>query len=199
MLIDDRILKEYPELSDSQQEAIAHTEGPQLIIAGPGSGKTHVLVIRALNILLRGLAKPSEILLCTFTEKAAFELRDRISLAAKKLNYEGNLSDLLVGTIHGISNDFLLRYRHRTPLGNNYEVLDDLTQLLFIFEHFGDIIGPAGNFAPINDTAKWILTGAMLLGTILAPASKLVRTLAEPARGLAAVIKANSEKQPAAA
>jgi DNA helicase-2/ATP-dependent DNA helicase PcrA len=142
MLIDDRILKEYPELSDSQQEAIAHTEGPQLIIAGPGSGKTHVLVIRALNILLRGLAKPSEILLCTFTEKAAFELRDRISLAAKKLNYEGNLSDLLVGTIHGISNDFLLRYRHRTPLGNNYEVLDDLTQLLFIFEHFGDIIGP---------------------------------------------------------
>ena len=142
MTIDDRILKEYPELSDAQKEAIAHTEGPQLIIAGPGSGKTHVLVIRALNILLQGLAKPAEILLCTFTEKAAFELRDRISLSAKKLNYEGNLSDLLVGTIHGISNDFLMRYRHRTSLGNNYEVLDDLTQLLFIFEHFDEVIGP---------------------------------------------------------
>lgn len=156
MLIDDRILKEYPELSDAQKEAIDHTEGPQLIIAGPGSGKTHVLVIRALNILLRGLAKPSEILLCTFTEKAAFELRDRISLAAKKLNYEGNLSDLLVGTIHGISNDFLLRYRHRTPLGNNYEVLDDLTQLLFIFEHFGDIIGPEDAEKYLNRwTTRW--------------------------------------------
>lgn len=142
MPIDERILKEYPELSEAQKEAVAHTDGPQLIIAGPGSGKTHVLVIRALNILLRGLAKPSEVLLCTFTEKAAFELRDRVSLSAKKLNYEENLSDLLVGTIHGISNDFLMRYRHRTPLGNNYEVLDDLTQLLFIFENFDEIIGP---------------------------------------------------------
>lgn len=156
MSIDERILKEYPELSDAQKEAIAHTEGPQLIIAGPGSGKTYVLVIRTLNILLRGLAKPPEILLCTFTEKAAFELRDRISLAAKKLNYEGNLSDLLVGTIHGISNDFLMRYRHRTPLGNNYEVLDDLIQLLFIFENFDEIIGPEEDEKHLTRwTSRW--------------------------------------------
>lgn len=145
MSIDKRILKEYPELSDDQKEAIAHTDGPQLIIAGPGSGKTHVLVIRALNILLQELAKPSEILIWTFTEKAAFELRDRISLAAKALHYEGDMSGLLVGTIHGISNEFLMRYRHRTGLGNNYEVLDDLTQLLFIFENFDEIIGPEVN------------------------------------------------------
>ena len=121
---------------------MGHTEGPLLIIAGPGSGKTLVLIVRALNILLQGLAEPREILLCTFTEKAAFELRDRLSLSAKKLGYKGNLSELLVGTIHGICNDFLLRYRHRTPLGNNYEVLDELTQLFFIFDHFDEIIGP---------------------------------------------------------
>lgn len=138
----DIILREFPELNKAQLEAVGHTGGPLLIIAGPGSGKTLVLIVRALNILLQGLAEPREVLLCTFTEKAAFELRDRLSLAAKKLGYQGNLPELLVGTIHGICNDFLLRYRHRTPLGNNYEVLDELTQLLFLFDHFDEILGP---------------------------------------------------------
>jgi DNA helicase II / ATP-dependent DNA helicase PcrA len=137
----DAILREFPELNDSQREAVSHTEGPLLVIAGPGSGKTLVLVVRALNILLQGLAQPSEVLLCTFTEKAAFEMRDRLSLAAKKLGYPGDLSELLIGTIHGICNEFLLRSRHKTPLGNGYDVLDELTQLLFIFDHFDEIIG----------------------------------------------------------
>ncbi|MBI2357665.1 MAG: UvrD-helicase domain-containing protein [Deltaproteobacteria bacterium] len=117
MPIAEAILKEFPELNDSQREAVSHTDGPLLVIAGPGSGKTLVLVVRALNILLQGLAQPNEILLCTFTEKAAFEMRDRLSLAAKKLAYPGDLSELIIGTIHGICNDFLLRYRHRTPAG----------------------------------------------------------------------------------
>lgn len=156
MAIDERILKAYPELSDSQQEAIGHTEGPQLIIAGPGSGKTLVLVIRVLNILLQGLADASEILVCTFTKKAAFELRDRISSAAKKLEYTGDLSDLLVGTIHSVSNDFIMKYRHYTPLSNNYEVLDDLTQLLFIFENFNQIIGTEQEGKYLNRwTTRW--------------------------------------------
>ena len=138
----EAICQEYPELNAAQLEAVAVTEGPMLIIAGPGSGKTLVLVIRALNILLQGLAEPGELLVCTFTEKAAFELRDRISAAAKKLNYSGDLSDLLVGTIHGMCNDFLMTHRHHTPLGNNYEVLNELTQLLFLFDNFDTIIGP---------------------------------------------------------
>ena len=136
------ILKEFPDLNDAQKEAIGHTEGPLLVIAGPGSGKTLVLVLRTLNLLLRGMAEPEEIVLCTFTEKAAFELRDRLALLSKKLGYQGNLTKMNVGTIHGISNNFIQKYRHRTTLGNNYEVLDDLTQLLFIFDHFDEIVGP---------------------------------------------------------
>jgi DNA helicase-2/ATP-dependent DNA helicase PcrA len=145
MAVVDSILREFPELNEPQREAVGETEGPLLVIAGPGSGKTLVLVVRALNILLQGFAQPREVLLCTFTEKAAFELRDRLSLAAKKLGYRGDLSELLVGTIHGICNDFLMRFRHRIPLGNNYEVLDELTQLLFLFEHFDEILGPEEN------------------------------------------------------
>lgn len=145
MSVNEAIRTEFPELNGDQLKAVGSTKGPLLVIAGPGSGKTLVLVIRALNLLLQGYAEPREIMLCTFTEKAAFELRDRLSYTAKKLGYRGDMSELLVGTIHGICNSFLLRYRHRTPLGNNYEVLDDLTQLLFIFEHFDKIIGPREN------------------------------------------------------
>src|ERR1035437_2496201 len=149
MDIPTRILDKFPELNEAQLEAIGHSKGPLLIIAGPGSGKTKVLIVRTLSLLLKGLARPEEILLCTFTEKASFELRDRLSLAAKELSYEGDLSQLLVGTIHGICNDFLLRYRDRLrhKLGHSYEVLDDLTQLLFIFDYFDEIIG-AGNNGP---------------------------------------------------
>ena len=152
----DPILRAFPSLNDAQKEAISHTEGPVLIIAGPGSGKTLVLILRTMNLLLQGLAEPSQIMLCTFTEKAAFELRDRLSLTAKKLGYTGDLSTLLVGTIHSIANEFLLHYRHYTPLGNNYEVLDDLTQLLFIYEHFDEIIGSEENGRYLRHwTSRW--------------------------------------------
>jgi len=156
MGIAEPILREFPSLNGSQKDVISHTKGPMLVIAGPGSGKTRVLILRTLNLLLQKLAEPSEILLCTFTEKAAFELRDRLSLAAKKLGYEGDLANILVGTIHSIANEFLLRYRHYTPLGRNYEVLDDLTQLLFIYEHFKEIIGTEeDNCYLVHWTTRW--------------------------------------------
>ena len=94
-------------------------------------------------------------MLCTFTEKAAFEMRDRLSAAAQKVRYQGDLSELRVSTIHGLCNQILTQHRHRTDLGNSYETLDELTQLLFIFEHFDEIIGPqeAGTLSPaVEDT-----------------------------------------------
>ncbi|MDI7261999.1 MAG: ATP-dependent helicase, partial [Thermodesulfobacteriota bacterium] len=156
MSVARQILDSFPDLDNSQLEAVGDTEGALLIIAGPGSGKTLVLVVRALNILFQNLASPQEMLICTFTEKAAFELRDRISAAAKKINYPGDLSDILVGTIHSICNDFLMTYRHLTPLGNNYEVLDEFTQLLFLYDNFDEIIGPEVDGKYLNRwTTRW--------------------------------------------
>jgi DNA helicase-2/ATP-dependent DNA helicase PcrA len=130
-------------LDEAQRKAVATTEGPVLLIAGPGAGKTLTLVRRTLHLLTAGLAEPHEIVLCTFTEKAALELRDRLRSAAIATGYTGDLSSLRTGTIHGTCNEFVDRYRHLTPLGNGYEVLDELTQALFLFEHFDDVIGPA--------------------------------------------------------
>ncbi|SEH13887.1 ATP-dependent helicase [Thermoleophilum album] len=145
MTIAPVILKHYPRLNDVQREIVGHLDGPLLVIAGPGSGKTHSIVLRALNLLLLEKAQPRQIVLCTFTEKAALEMRDRLAAAARTVGYEGDLSELTVSTIHGLCNHILTQHRHRTDLGHNYETLDELTQLLFIFEHFDEIVGPAEN------------------------------------------------------
>jgi DNA helicase-2/ATP-dependent DNA helicase PcrA len=139
------ILDHYPNLSDIQREIIGHLDGPLLVIAGPGSGKTYSIVLRTLNLLLLEKALPREIALCTFTEKAAFEMRDRLAAAARKVGYSGDLSELTASTIHSFCNRVLTQHRHRTDLGHSYDTLDELTQLLFIFERFGEIVGPPEN------------------------------------------------------
>ena len=142
MTVTPIIDQHFPGLNPAQRAIVGHMDGPLLAVAGPGSGKTHSIVLRALNLLLHEKAAPRQLVLCTFTEKAAFEMRDRLSAAAQRVGYIGDMSELSVSTIHGLCNNILTRYRHKTHLGNNYEILDDLTQLLFIFEHFQDIIQP---------------------------------------------------------
>lgn len=127
-------------LNGRQREAVTQVAGPLLVIAGPGSGKTHTLVRRTLYLIEQNLAKPEEVVLCTFTEKAALELRDRVRNEAAKLGISTDMSGLIVGTIHGIANDFLDKYRHKTPLGNNFTVLDDLTKSLFMNENFDTLV-----------------------------------------------------------
>ena len=105
-----------------------------LLVAGHGSGKTLVLVTRVLNILFKGLADPKEALIFTFTEKAAYELRDRISAVARKLNYQRDLSELQLKTIHGISINLVVAHRYLTPLGNNYEVIEPVS-VACMYEH----------------------------------------------------------------
>ena len=156
MKIADQILTMYPELNDAQKSIISHDNGPLLVIAGPGSGKTFSMVLRVLNLLLNGKANPQEIIVCTFTEKAALELRDRISGAASKVKYTGDLAELRATTINSLCNRLIIEYRHKTRLGNNFETLDELTQLLFIFDCFEEIIGEPINGKYLNRwKTKW--------------------------------------------
>jgi DNA helicase-2/ATP-dependent DNA helicase PcrA len=172
------ILEHYPDLNDAQRQVVAHVDGPLLVVAGPGSGKTYSIVLRALNLLLLEKAAAKEIVLCTFTEKAAFEMRDRLSAAAQKVGYQGDLSELRVTTIHGLCNRILTQHRHRTQLGNSYETLDELTQLLFIFENFDDIIGPEENDLYIG---KWATRWTAIEGA-RGYFDKITEELVDPAR-----------------
>jgi len=146
----------FPSLNGEQKRIVETLDGPLLVIAGPGSGKTFSLVLRTLNLLCLGKATPAEIVLCTFTEKAALELKDRIASSAAKIGYTEDLSDLRVGTIHGICHGLLNQFRHRTQLGSSFQILDELTQQLFLFEQFDDVFGPAENDVFLGKwSTKW--------------------------------------------
>lgn len=75
----ERIMQQFERMNDMQKKAVLATEGPLLILAGAGSGKTTVLIQRIAHILGQGLCQPYQILAITFTNKAAGELKERIA------------------------------------------------------------------------------------------------------------------------
>ena len=74
-------------LNEKQKEAVTYLNGPLLIVAGAGSGKTKVLTSRISHIILSGKANPNEILAVTFTNKAANEMLSRVLISLKKKKF----------------------------------------------------------------------------------------------------------------
>ncbi len=148
-IIDSKLLVYFQKLNEDQRKIVTHDSGPLLVIAGPGSGKTECLTLRAMNLLLRKKAKLSELVVCTYTEKAAFEIQDRLSDIARTIEYRQDFSQMRVGTIHSVCNRLIAENLHRMSytndrrpsIGNNYDTLDHLPQRLFIFEHLKEICG----------------------------------------------------------
>lgn len=111
-------------LNPEQLEAVEYTEGPLLILAGAGSGKTKVLTYRIAYILEKQLAYPEEILAVTFTNKAAAEMKERI---AKLLGSSVPLP--WMGTFHSICVKILRRDGQNIGLGPNFSIYDPSDQL----------------------------------------------------------------------
>ena len=107
------------DLNQQQREAVTHGEGPLLVLAGAGSGKTRVLTYRIAHLLAEGAATPSEITAVTFTNKAAREMRDRV---------EGLLGLPLrrgfVGTFHRWALDVLRRDPRAAGLPPRFAIAD---------------------------------------------------------------------------
>ena len=167
-----------------KQKAVFETDGPTLIIAGPGTGKTYTLVLRTLYLILSGAARPSEIVLTTFTEKSAFELRDRLSLFSKRiaLDKKLDLHELVTGTIHSICDNFNQEFLKETPLKKGYVILDDLTCPLFINEHFNEIIEPykIGDQYFGRWKNKWGLYGKGAISQVKPYFDKITEELLDP-------------------
>lgn len=128
--------------NNEQKKAIQQTDGPVLIIAGPGTGKTFTLVKRAIYLIVEKEVKPENILIATFTEKAAKELITRISNELIKLNITVNLNDLYIGTIHSICLRLIKENIEFTRLRKNYRLLDEFDQKYLIYRNhkmFDDI------------------------------------------------------------
>ena len=121
--------------NDQQKEAIRTTEGPLLIIAGPGTGKTYTLVQRIVYLIKEKSLKPEEIMVATFTEKAAKELVTRITNELDKLDIPLNLNDMYVGTFHSICLRIIKEHLEYTRVKKNYRMLDQFDQKYMIFQH----------------------------------------------------------------
>lgn len=106
-------------LNNEQVQAVRSTDGPLLILAGAGSGKTTVLVSRTGNIISQKLATPAEILVLTFTNKAAKELNERVT---KKLSLKKE--KIWTGTFHGFGLEFLKKNYKAADLPKKFGLID---------------------------------------------------------------------------
>jgi len=95
--------KFYKELNIEQKKAVDTIEGPVLVLAGPGTGKTQILSVRAANIIRKDLALPENILILTYTNAAAKTMKERL---AKIIGFKGY--DVYVATFHSFANSILL-------------------------------------------------------------------------------------------
>ena len=115
-------------LNAEQREAVVRTDGPVLVLAGAGTGKTRVLTTRIAHILRTGRARPNEILAVTFTNKAAREMKERIGQLL------GGTAEGMpwLGTFHSIGMRILRRHSELVGLSQNFTILDTDDQIRLI-------------------------------------------------------------------
>ena len=116
----DNINKLIDSLNKEQKEAVLNTEGPNLIVAGAGSGKTRVLTTRLMHIINEKKAWPNQILCVTFTNKAAKEMQNRVMT-----NIKGSTNAIpWLGTFHSISVKLLRRHAEALGYRSNFTIID---------------------------------------------------------------------------
>jgi len=124
--------------TSQQLAAIESLDGPLLIIAGPGAGKTFTLVERTIHLISTRNVDPGRILVSTFTEKAAKELLTRISNRLLERGMTVNPADMAIGTLHSIFLRLLEEFRSFTRIRRNYTVLDQFDQQYFFYQNLRD-------------------------------------------------------------
>lgn len=121
--------------NEGQRKAIAAADGPVLITAGPGTGKTYTLVQRAIYLIEECGVKPESIFIATFTEKAAKELITRITNELSARGIVANINEMYVGTFHSLSLRILKEHLEFTRLRRNYRLLDAFDQQYMVFQN----------------------------------------------------------------
>lgn len=130
-------------LNSPQSEAVNTTQGPLLVLAGAGTGKTKVLTSRIINIVNSYLASPYQILAVTFTNKAAAEMKKRIS---EVIGDQAN--NLWMGTFHSVAAKILRRHPEVVGLRSDFTIIDDDDQTRLLKQILTDLNIDSKQFAP---------------------------------------------------
>ena len=126
---------DFGKANDDQRLAIESADGPVLITAGPGTGKTYTLVRRAIFLIQERGVQPEQILMATFTEKAAKELVTRITNELAERGIIANINEMYIGTFHSLCLRIIKEHLEYTRLKKNYRVLDQFDQSYTVFQN----------------------------------------------------------------
>jgi DNA helicase-2/ATP-dependent DNA helicase PcrA len=137
------------DLNPEQKRAVTHKEGPLLVIAGAGTGKTTVITRRIAWLIAEKMAKPGEILALTFTDKAAEEMESRVDLMVPY-----GYIDISISTFHAFGDRVLRDYAIDLGLRPDYRVLPLAEQIIFFREHIFDF--PLKYYKSLGDPTKHI-------------------------------------------
>ena len=141
--------------NEAQKEAITSTNGPMLIIAGPGTGKTYTLIQRAVFLIQKKRVNPASIMLATFTDKAAQELITRISEALSSRGILADTGSMYTGTFHVICSRILREYSEFTGLGKTFRILDEFGHAYMIMQHFKEFAAILNIEKVFRHSGKW--------------------------------------------
>lgn len=122
------------ELTPEQKEAVTHTTGPALVIAGAGTGKTKVLTHRIAYLIEKKVAKPEEILALTFTEKAASEMQERVDLLLPL-----GTNTATISTFHSFTTELLRQYAHFLAIPADFSLLTQDEELVFLKDYLFEL------------------------------------------------------------
>ncbi|MFH1201308.1 MAG: ATP-dependent DNA helicase [Candidatus Omnitrophota bacterium] len=136
-------------LNKEQIEAVTHKEGPLLIIAGAGTGKTAVITRRIAWLLAEKLARPEEILALTFTDKAAQEMEERVDILVPY-----GLTDIWISTFHAFGDRILRENALDIGLPPDFRVLTRPQASVFLREHLFEL--PLKHYRPLSDPTRFI-------------------------------------------
>ena len=135
------------DLTPRQRKAVTHGEGPLLIVAGAGTGKTTVITRRIAWLIAEKRAKPSEILALTFTDRAALEMTERVD---RLVPY--GFTDTVISTFHAWGDRLLRDHAMEAGLSDRSTVLSRAEQVIFLREHLFDL--PLDRYRPLGDPTR---------------------------------------------
>jgi DNA helicase-2/ATP-dependent DNA helicase PcrA len=151
--IDHRAMQEAPSLltglDRAQRRAVTHGDGPLLVVAGAGTGKTHVITRRIAWLIATKRARPSEILALTFTERAAAEMQARVD----ELVPYGYV-DTAIATFHAFGDRLVREFALELGLGGESRVLSRAETVVFLHEHLFEL--GLERYRPLADPARFL-------------------------------------------